>query len=80
MSKDGKTLYFTESEIRQKLDSAIKEVQKIGFFYRYRSNIWILERMCKFIGIPLTIKSISRIKQKDIEHFLQSFINQEKSK
>jgi hypothetical protein len=80
MSKDGKTFYYTELEIRKKIDSAINEVRKVGFFYRYRSNMWLLERMCKFLSIPLTTKSIFHIKQKDIERFLQSFINMEKSK
>ena len=80
MSKDGKNLHFTEAEIRRKLDSAIREVKKCGFFFRYRSDIWLLEKMCDFLNIPKTNKAISRVRQYDKNRFLQSFINREKSK
>jgi hypothetical protein len=80
MSKDGKTFHFTETEIRRKLDSVRKEVLRNGFFYHYRSGMWLLEKMCKFLNIPQTNKAISHVKQKDIDRFLQYYINWEKRK
>jgi hypothetical protein len=80
MSKDGKSFHFTETEIRRKLNSSIKEVLRSGFFHRYRSGIWLLEKMCNFLNISKTNKAISHVRQKDIDRFLLSFINREKSK
>lgn len=80
MAKDGKSFHFTETEIRRKLNSAIKDVLRCGFYYHYRSETWLLEKMCKFLNIPRTDKAISRVKQKDREKFLLYYINREKSK
>jgi hypothetical protein len=80
MAKDGKRFYFTETEIRKNLDSVRKKILRDGYLYRYHPKMWLLERMCKFLNIPQAIKAVSHVKQKDIDRFVQYYINREKSK
>ena len=76
MSKEGKSFYWTELELRKLINSKLKELALGKERYHYS---WFIKGMCQFFNIKNPVGLIY-FSDRKINEFIEYVINKEKRK